>query len=279
MILGCRMLPYNSLCRCRTDPSNGVLMPEAALAVAVADPQGHLVDKLDELLPELCGRFDLLTAHATTSTHRGILERLKSVGAILATAPADSGAIGRHRREAVTLALKAGVVDHILYLDLDHALRWVENDADELDAAVQRIQRSDCTVIGRGPQSMATLPRRLAMTEGVVNEIFRLVSGRSWDVMMAARGLSRRAAEAIVEGCNVDTIGNDCAWPLFCQSRGFTLTYLEADGLTYRTNPCYAADAEDQHDEDPMAWALRVRLAAQHVEAMLPYMETDLAKS
>ena len=63
--------------------------------------------------------------------------------------------------------------------------------------------------------------------------------------MMAARGLSRRAAEAIVEGCDVDTVGNDCAWPLFCQSRGFVLDYPEADELAYQTSADYAADAED----------------------------------
>lgn len=248
-------------------------MPETALALAVADPEGHLVGKLEELLPGLCKRFDPLAVHATISTHQGVLVQLESVGAGLTSAPADPDAIGRHRREAVALALEAGEVDYILYLDLDHALRWLENDADELDAAVRRIWRSDCTVIGRGPRSMATLPRLLAETEGVVNEIFRLVSGRPWDVMMAARGLSRRAAQAVVEDCNVDTIGTDCAWPLFCQSRGFTLDYLEADGLTYRTNPDYAADAGDRSDRDPKAWALRVGLAAQHVEAMRPYME------
>ncbi len=249
-------------------------MPEAALAVAVADPQGHLAGKLDRLLPGLCERFGPLAVHATACTHRNVLDPLESAGASLTTAPADPDAIGRHRREAVALALKAGVVGHILYLDLDHALRWLENDADELDAAVGRIGRADCTVIGRGPRAMAALPRRLAATEGVVNEIFRLVSGRPWDVMMAGRGLSRRAAEAIVKGCDVDTIGNDCAWPLFCGSRGLTLDYLEADGLTYRTQSDYAADAEDRRDGDPVAWAHRVRLAAQHVEAMLPYMET-----
>ena len=249
-------------------------MPETALALAVADPRGHLARKLDELLPGLRERFDPLAVHTTTSTHRGVLEPLEAAGASLKSAPYDIDAVGRHRREAVALALGAGASDHILYLDLDQALRWLENDADELDAAVRRIRRSDCTVIGRGPRSMATLPRRLAATEGVVNEIFRLVSGRPWDVMMAARGLSHRAAEAIVEGCSVDTIGNDCGWPLFCGSRGFTLDYLEADGLTYRTESDYAADAEDRRDKDPMAWAQRVRLAAQHVEAMLPYMET-----
>src|SRR3712207_9186764 len=103
-------------------------MLEVALALTVADAQRHLVGKLDELLPGLCERFDPLVVHTTTSTHRGILERLESVGASLRAAPADSEAIGRHRREAVGLALKAGVVEHILYLDLDHALRWVRSE-------------------------------------------------------------------------------------------------------------------------------------------------------
>ncbi|CAA9438237.1 MAG: hypothetical protein AVDCRST_MAG22-3851 [uncultured Rubrobacteraceae bacterium] len=249
-------------------------MPKTALAVAVADPRGHLVGKLDSLLPGMRERFDPLAVHTTTSTHPGILDLLEPVGARLASAAADPDAIGRHRREAVALALESGAVDHVLYMDLDHALRWLENDAHELEAAVRLMRHSDCVVIGRGPRSMAALPRRLVTTEGIVNEIFRLVSGRAWDVMMAARGLSRRAAEAIVNGCDVDTIGNDCAWPLFCQSRGFVLDYLEADGLTYQTNADYAAGAEDRRDMDPMAWALRVGLAAQHVEAMRPYMET-----
>jgi hypothetical protein len=114
-------------------------MPKAALALAVADPQGHLVGKLDKLLPGLCERFDPLAVHTTTSTHRGTLERLESVGAGLTNSPADPLAMGRHRREAVALALETDAVDHILYLDLDHALRWVENDAGELEAAVRRI--------------------------------------------------------------------------------------------------------------------------------------------
>ena len=164
----------------------------------MGDPQGDLVAELHQLLPGMREGFHHLAVDSTTATHGIALGRLESAGADLPSTAADSDAIGRHRRGAVALALEAGAVDHVLYLDLDHALRWLENDADELDAAVRRIRRSDCTVIGRGPRSMATLPRRLAMTEGVVNEIFRLVSGRSWDVIMAARGLSRRAAVAIV---------------------------------------------------------------------------------
>ena len=176
------------------------------------------------------------------------------------------------RREAVALALQNAEHGHIFYADLDHVLRWIENKADEFDEVLGAIIGWDCTVIGRGPQSKADLPRRLAGTEAIVNEIFGLITGHSWDLMMAARGFSHWAAETIVEGCTVDTIGNDVAWPLLCLQHGFSLGYVEADGLTYRTNTDYAHYIEDIRDQDPRAWVERVQLAWQQVEAMVPYL-------
>jgi hypothetical protein len=158
-------------------------------------------------------------------------------------------------------------------MDFDHLLRWIEKDASELDRVLAATAGYDCAVIGRGPRSLAALPERLASTEAIVNRIYRLMTGHPWDVMMAARSFSRRAAGAIVEGCSVDSIGNDVAWPLFCEARGLSVGYAEAEGLTYRTNADYASDLADARDGAPRAWAERVLLAAQHVEAMLPYME------
>lgn len=247
-------------------------MSKAALALAVHDPPGHLADKLDHLLPGLRGRFDPLAVHATTVTHGGTLRPLRSVGVRLAINPADPDAIGRHRRGAVALALEVVAAEHVLYLDVDHALRWLENDAAELDAAVQRVQRSDCTVIGRGPRSMAALPWRLAATEGVVNEVFRLVSGRSWDV--------------------------GSPWPLPSRRRGYRrrlrrghhrqrlrlAALLPKSRLHPRLPGGRRPDLQNQPRprgrrrgparRGPAEWALRVKLAAQHVEAMRPYMKT-----
>ena len=45
------------------------------------------------------------------------------------------------------------------------------------------------------------------------------------------------------------------------------MNYLEAEGLTYQTNRVYAADIDD----DPVAWALRIKVAHQQVEAMQTY--------
>lgn len=241
----------------------------------VADPEGALVGKLSDHLPRLGERFETMSVAVTPETHPRVLDLLRSSRAHCVAGTSDLDAIGRDRRAAVALALESGSAPYMLYADLDHVLRWVENDPQELDEVIEEIATSDCTVIGRGPLSMAQTPRRLAATEGIVNQIFALLTGNHWDVLMAARGLSRLAAKAIVSDCQVDTVGNDCAWPLFCRSRGLTLHYFEAEGLTYQTNQDYAHDLPDSLDSDPQAWAFRVRIAAQQVDAMIPFMRAS----
>lgn len=241
-------------------------------ATTVADRDGALLPKLEMIMPQITRRFSGISIVATNSTDKRVLGLINGAGARLATVHADPNAIGRHRREAVALALQNAEHGHIFYADLDHVLRWIENRADEFDDVLGAIIGWDCAVVGRGPLSMAALPHRLAMTEAIVNEIFGLITGHSWDLMMAARGFSHRAAELIVDKCDIDTVGNDVAWPLFCRQRGFSLGYVEADGLTYRTNADFTHDIEDAHDRDPRAWVTRMHLACQHVEAMRPYL-------
>ena len=248
-------------------------MPDQALATTFGDREGVLASKVEELLPGVVRRFGVVAVQATTATHPRTLSQLQEGGVVLATAEPDTNMIGRHRREALRMALAHGSSSRIVYMDFDHLLRWIENDASELDRVLRVTAEYDCAVIGRGPHSLAALPERLASTEAIVNHVYRLMTGRPWDVMMAARSFSRRGAEAIVDSCSVDSIGNDVAWPLFCEARGLSVGYAEAEGLTYRTNVDYASDLVDAREGDPRAWAQRVLLAAQHIEAMLPYME------
>ena len=246
-----------------------------ALATTIGDREGALAQKLTLLLPRVVQRFDAVAVQATTVTHEDDVDALLAVGARIAQEIPDTNRIGLHRRNALAMAIAAGTAERIVYMDIDHLLRWLENDPDELDRTLEASRQWDCVVIGRGPRSFQQLPMRLATTERIVNHVYELMTGRPWDLMMAARSLSRSAAGSIVDGCDVDTIGNDVAWPLYCEAHGFTVGYLEAEGLTYRTNIDYAEDLEDARDGDPKAWATRVRLAAQHVEAMLPYMDAE----
>ena len=99
-----------------------------------------------------------------------------------------------------------------------------------------------------------------------------MLTGHPWDLMMAARGLTRRGAELIVGQSTEDTIGNDVAWPLQIEQHGMSLGYTQADGLTYETNRDYAENTVDSLDQDPSAWMLRVYAANQQVNAMRPFL-------
>ncbi len=242
-------------------------------ATSIADSQGDLINKLEKLLPLVLDRFEGIAVLATTNTDDRILKVLHDAQAFIDRAESDIDSIGLHRRQSVKLAMENSRNGHILYADADHILRWVEQDPRELDLVLARIKGSDCTVVGRGPKSFEALPKRLKETEKIVNHIFSLITGQRWDLMMAVRGLSRVAAELIVNESEVNTIGNDVDWPLLCKKNGLILDYIEAEGLTYKTEFDYANDLDDSQDQIPEAWALRVKLAYQHVVAMGPYID------
>lgn len=244
------------------------------LATSIADPEGHLTEKLTIILPALLERFEGISAQVTVSTDSEIVRLLMDHGVVIDQFPEDFDSIGRHRRRALELALGlATSKDRIFYLDADHLLRWYEQNRDELDAVLAACGQHDCSVIGRGPQSWSALPRRLKETEGVVNHLFFLLTGHEWDLMMAARCFSHHAASVIVDTSIENTAANDVDWPLLCLSQGFTTQYLTAEGLVYRTNQAYASDEDDNGDLDVCAWAQRVKLAHDASLAMTRYFD------
>src|SRR5438128_7421286 len=97
-----------------------------ALATTVADHRGHLIPKARAHLPALAARFGTIAVAATTGTPTETLDLLRAQGALVARNESDSRRIGRHRRQALAMAAESG--RHVMYLDLDHALRWVEHE-------------------------------------------------------------------------------------------------------------------------------------------------------
>ena len=146
-------------------------------ATSIADRQGHLANKLQKLLPLVLDRFQGIAALVTTETDEIVLRLLQDAAAVIDRAESDTDAIGLHRRRSVELALENSASGHILRIDPDHLLRWIEQDPEELDAVLEQIPGADCTVIGRGPDSFEGLPRRLRETEQIVNHIYALITG------------------------------------------------------------------------------------------------------
>lgn len=245
-------------------------MCSTALATALHDPDGRTAAAVERLSQALRHRFAAVAVNATRETAPSAVESFAELmpSTVLAHA-ADEQRIGTYRRDAVKAALQLGT-ERILYSDPDHLLRWLEARPDEVDAALG--EQADFVVIGRSSTAMAASPRRLQETETVINHIYSLLRpGRRWDLMFAARLMSRTAAELVVQQCQEPTIANDVEWPLVVEVEGLDVDYFAADGLSYRTIHDFDGHDRDR-DASPREWIRRVEIAADHAAALRRFL-------
>jgi hypothetical protein len=259
---------------------------KVVLAATHHDPAGRLYEQTMRALPALAGVFDGLAIQATHTTWKDSLDLLAATGALIRREDQEHVApylqLGRARRGALELALQLDA-PFILFCDFDRALHWAERYPQELAQVAARLPEHDFTVLGRTDRAFRSHPRIQRDTEAIVNRVYATVSGQAWDVTAAARGLSRRAAETILEGCLDESIGTDVAWPLFLQREArFTLGYIAAEGLEFETADRYGdaiaacggiAQWLAQLDADPRQWIQRLELARVEVAALLPYID------
>jgi len=240
-----------------------------ALATVAHDPRNVLVPKLRELLPRLNEVFDAVGVMATVSATNETTAILREHGALVEreTLPDGLDTIGRGRRGCLAVALRAGT-DHVLYADMDHAMRWLEREPDDLIETLAALSDADFTIIGRPPDVFAEAPAPLRETEGLCNQFYERLTGRKWELFIAVRGMSRTTAQLIVDGCHEDTIATDVAWPLFVESRGRTVAYRESR-LHYENHTWFASGVSEKKriESDPKSWALRFHLARQMMDA------------
>jgi hypothetical protein len=255
-----------------------------ALTTVYHDPQGRLYDQIVRVLPRLIDLSGGLAVQASADAYPRSLEHLANAGVLVGQEPVREppSGIGLVRRNSIDLALKLDC-PFILYCDTDRALHWAEHYPQELVEVARRICDHDFTVLGRTPRAFDTHPRIQRDTERIINHVFEIISGHAWDVGAGARGLSQRAAEAILAKCPDEEISTDVSWPLFLQRSGdFSQGYLETEGLEFETADRYGDEVAragglarwlDQLDADPQRWAQRLDLARIEVEAMIPYVQ------
>ena len=249
------------------------------LATTCHDPGGRLAARITERLPLFGRHVDavVVTVSAATAEATGAALQQGDAAVHPEREPAGGlGGIGRSRRDAVARAAE-GEPAFVLYADLDHALRWAGDDPSDLAAALAAVRRCDFTVIGRSPAAIAALPGTLRETENLVNRVFAHLTGHAWDLMSGVRGMSLAAAEAIVDGCREDSIGNDTAWPMFVLRSGrLRAGYHESAALRYEDTAQFAEPGDvdawrRRLESDPAMWVRRLEIARLQVEAMAPY--------
>jgi len=257
-----------------------------ALAAPCHDPDGRLHEQIRRVLPVLTQVFDGLAIHASHGTHAPSLDLFAHAGAVIAHGLPNEAVerfkLGQARRDSVALTLKLNC-DFVLYCDCDRMLHWAERYPEELAHVVARLEGHDFTVLGRTPRAFDSHPRIQRDTEAIVNHVFATVSGHAWDVTAATRGLSRRAAQAILAGCPDVEVSTDVSWTLFLQNAGgFSFGYIATDGMEFETADRYQDQVQEagglsqwmaQLDADPAKWARRLDMARVEIEGMLPYLE------
>jgi hypothetical protein len=257
--------------------------PSVVLVATVHQPDERLAAMADAQLPALVMSYASVAALCSSSTHPAILDLLRKHGAIvhLDTVPsAGIDHIGEVRRKTLRTGLQAGT-SHLQTCDFDRALHWVTHPPQELEAVIADIPNYDLLVLGRTARAWATHPPYQAETEPLFNKVFALVTGLPWDVGAGSRGLSRRAAETLLEISQEQTVGIDAEWPLLLLGRdSFRVDHRACEGLEFETADRFGPEIEAAGSyeaweanvsSDPGRWAFRLRIAQLIAEAAVRY--------
>ncbi|KAB8140142.1 hypothetical protein F8S13_25185 [Chloroflexia bacterium SDU3-3] len=258
-------------------------MTSITLAATNHDPDGRLYEQTARMLPRLAGLFPQITVLLTSTSQARSEALLREAGCDTTREPQPPGGLaklGEPRRSVIRRALELGA-GHVVFCDFDRMLHWAEHHPAELAATLDQIAQHDFTVLARTPRAFASHPRCQRDTESTINTAFAAVSGLAWDTGAGARGLSRRAAEAILAGCSDTSVGVDVAWPLFLlRQGGFDVACIPTEGMEFETADRFGDQVAalgglaawiDRLDADPRQWALRLDVARVEVESLFPF--------
>jgi hypothetical protein len=260
-----------------------VIAPNVTLAVTVHQPDERLVSLMAAHLSDLVARYAALTAYCSQETHPTVVGLLRRQGALVRIndRPADGiHGIGPVRRETIRLGLGTGT-SHLQMCDFDRALHWVAYWPQDMEAVAADIPNYDLLVLGRTERAWATHPPYQVETEPLFNRVFALATGKPWDVGAGSRGLSRRAAETLLEISREMTVGVDAEWPLlFLDRDGLRVEHRRCEGLEFETADRFGPEIEAaggyqaweaQISADPRRWVFRLELALLIAQAIVRY--------
>jgi hypothetical protein len=256
-----------------------------ALTMPINQTDERLSDLIQAHLPALASCYAGLVAYCSRATHPGILDLLHQHGVSVRVDEGEAAGISRIgdvRRETIRAGLLAGT-SHLQMCDFDRAVHWVASYPEEMREVIAEIPSYDLLVLGRTERAWATHPPYQRETEPLFNQVFALVTGLRWDVGAGSRGLSRRAAETLLEVSREQTVGIDAELPLLLLQRiDFRVGHRLCEGLEFETADRFKAEIESagsyaaweaQISADPQRWVFRMKLAQIIAEAVIRYGE------
>jgi hypothetical protein len=169
--------------------------------------------------------------------------------------------------------------------DFDRAIHWVAHYPQELKAVINDIPGYDLLVLGRTERAWATHPPYQEQTEPLFNRVFAMVTGLAWDVGAGSRGLSRSAAELLLQASREPGVGVDAEWPLIMLKQdGYVVGQRLCEGLEFETADRFGPEIEAagsyqaweaKASADPRQWVFRLQVALMIAQAAVHYGERN----
>jgi hypothetical protein len=251
------------------------------LVTTVHEPKDELLVFAKSELPVLKSIYGEIMAVCSRETSPHILDLLETEGVLIHTHLEESPGV-QGMGKVRLLAIRAGIgtrCSHLHLCDFDRVLHWAKFYAGELRFVVQLIKAYDFLVLGRTARALNTHPKAQLEPETLVNEAFALLSSMQWDICTSSRGLSRAAAEILLEYAREKSCGADAEWPLILQRfPQMGLGYYEVEGLEFETLDRLTTELRKVGDEwhwkaeienSVEAWSYRVRLASLSIQACI----------
>ncbi|MFH2111863.1 MAG: hypothetical protein ABIJ47_11460 [Candidatus Bathyarchaeota archaeon] len=246
-------------------------MPSVSLATTLHDSTGWTLQPLSETAKLLDECYDSRLVVVTDGTMPEVVEALKEKGWIIVDPRSRVGVqhITDSRRRVLRASLERGS-DFIHLVDMDRALHWARSYPEELKRVATAIPGHDFLILGRTRRAMDTHPRNQAETEALANKVFSLILGRDMDITAASRGISRKAAETILQHSHGRFFDSDSEWPIILHHNGIQLDYMEVEGLEWETHLKRSTmtlpdgrqvDPKQYYEESPESWVYRLQLA------------------
>ena len=221
--------------------------PAVALTMNVHEPDERLVSLAETQLPMLADCHAAMAAFCSHETHPAILALLRHFGVLVAMdakASAGMSHMGGVRRGALRVGLQAST-SHLLFCDFDRALHWASTFPEELVDVITDIPLYDLLILGRTERAWQTYPPFQGETERLFNRVFALQTDHEWDIGAGARGVSRPAAESLLQLSEEPTVGADAEWPLILlREGGYLLGYRPCEGLEFETADRFKQEIE-----------------------------------
>jgi hypothetical protein len=245
---------------------------DSAVSVALAiawRPDEYEFQRFQRLYPQILEYYTGIAIASPPGVNPDYIRILDSLPDVIFTVSREPSDSWRH----ITVQQALGFnTDYIHYCDGDRAMLWLDTQPEDLQRTLAAIQQVDCLIIGRSESALKSYPDALKHTERIINAVFSYLLEQEVDLGAGSRGLSRKAAQYLIEHSTASALGTDSEWPILLHRAGFTVECRLADGTEYEI----IGEEKRQRLESKEQWIKRVSWAYEIIQAGLESFRREL---